>query len=710
MSSSGGKAINWLTDLLDICVVLDESGAPCLEYILVRGSTPKKYESPYFESARIPLNSVRAAGEGQGLYKTAKSLIGSVLSSRLLYVSHAERENDTSQTLDIISSDQITRLEVTHHFQVFKGTLVLRSWTTIKNCSDVTRTVNQLSSLTIGGLSAGTAEWCNSYNVLTANNTWFREAQWQERSLPDVGIDEHGLHALFQGHKATMATFSLSNRGAMTTEGRLPMGGLKRKDDDHTWLWQIEAGGSWRWEIGEWQDSVYLTAGGPTLVDHAWQVNLAPGENFESPPVAICRTDGGIDNAFAAMNEYRRHIVRPHTDYTELPIIFNDYMNCLMGDPDEEKIKALLKPVAHCGADYYVIDAGWYADEVDWWDDVGTWEPSTTRFPSGFKALIDQIRDAGLKPGLWLEPEVIGVRSIAASQLPEDAFFQEKGRRIEERRRYQLDFTHPAVIERLQNIVSRLVEEFGIRYFKFDYNIDVLTGSDGHKGLSTGAAHLAHQRAYLAWIDGLLSRWPGLVIENCASGGQRMEYGMLAVHTLQSTSDQQDPYLYAPVAAAAPTAVLPEQSASWAYPQREWSDEKNAFTVVNSLMGRVHLSGRLDALDSHQLDLVREGMQVYLRIRKTLVLAKPFWPLGLPAWHDDWVSLGMLTADGSVFLAVWRRAGATSKSLSLQGKRNLRRAKVLYPATFETNLNIADEVLEISLPDTPCARLLHLEA
>jgi len=709
-SSTTETIITWNTGAFNLCITLDEGGAPCVEYVKIHGTAPSKPVSPYFSTAKMPLNGIRVAGQGQGLYKTAKSLVGSVLSGRLQYVNHVEREDATSKLLDIVSEDYITGLEVTHHFQVFEGTFVLRSWAEVKNISNTTQTLNQVTSLTIGGLTAGTTDWCHDYTLLTANNSWFRELQWQERSLPDLGIDEIRLHVLEQGHKATMAKFSLSTRGSLTTETHFPMGALRNKNINDTWLWQIEPSGSWRWEIGDWQDGLYLAAGGPTLADHAWQMDLAPGETFTSVPVAICHMDSDLDSAFAAMNQYRRHIIRPHSDYTRLPIIFNDYMNCLMGDPNEEKIKALLKPVQKCGAEYYVIDAGWYADDGDWWDDVGMWEPSSKRFPTGFKALLDTIRSSGLIPGVWLEPEVIGVQSLAAALLPDDAFFQDRGRRVEERCRFQLDFTHSAVRERLHGIIARLVREYGVGYFKFDYNIDVITGSDVHTGLSTGAAHLAHHNAYRAWVDEVLSAHPGLVIENCSSGGQRMEYGMLSVHTLQSTSDQQDPFLYASIAAAAPTAVIPEQSASWAYPQREWDNEKNAFTVVNSLLGRVHLSGRLDALNPQQLELVRDGMKVYCRIRQQLLLAQPFWPLGLPTWNDDWVSLGMLTADGSVLLAVWRRAGATSCKLPLRDKSHLQQAEVLYPASFETQLQVVDGVLDIRLPEIPCARLLHIKA
>lgn len=286
-----------------------------------------------------------------------------------------------------------------------------------------------------------------------------------------------------------------------------------------------------------------------------------------------------------------------------------------MGDPTEEKIHALLDPVRGCAAEYFVIDAGWYADDSNWWDDVGAWEPSQKRFPSGFKALLDGIRAKGLMPGLWLELEVVETRSVVAKQLSSSAAFQQRGQLVEERGRYQLDISQSVVREHLNSVIDRLVYDFGVGYFKFDYNIDVITDADADvtQGVSTGAAHFPHHCAYLQWVKDLLSRHDGLVIENCSSGGQRMDYAMLSVHTLQSTSDQQDPLLYAAIAAACPTAVVSEQGASWAYPQRRWSDETNVVTMINFLRGRVHLSGKLDDLEPAQYELMRQAIQVYRR-------------------------------------------------------------------------------------------------
>ncbi|KAJ5429539.1 Aldolase-type TIM barrel [Penicillium cf. griseofulvum] len=126
----------------------------------------------------------------------------------------------------------------------------------------------------------------------------------------------------------------------------------------------------------------------------------------------------------------------------------------------------------------------------------------------------------------------------------------------------------------IDTVIHNLVVNYGVGYFKFHYNIEVTQGTDVGGPSFSGAAHLEHQRAYLSWVRSLLDRYPTLVIENCSSGGggQRIEYAMLSVHSLQSTSDQQDPELHAVIAAVSPTAVVPEQSATWAYPQPGWSD------------------------------------------------------------------------------------------------------------------------------------------
>ena len=703
--------VKWDTGAVALVIRIEPDGKTFLESLRPSGSSEPKISSKHFEDASLPLVAARLSGFGN-VSKTSKCLIGSHLSEQLVYKKHTTTTAADGQEsrLDVILADEATGIEFTVHYKTFGTVPVVRSSVTALNTSTTDVVLTQLSSFSFGGLTTDAASdsWWNEYTLLTAKNSWFREAQWHEESLVSLGLSDIGVFDTGDGHKASFASHSLSNRGSFSTGTHLPMGLLKRRDLQECFIWQIEHNGSWRWEIGDWKDSVYLTAGGPTQNDHDWEIKLAAGSSFESVPVAISRVSGPPDEAFAVMNDYRRSMRRKHKDNETLPIIFNDYMNCLMGDPTEDKIKALLQPVVNSGAEYFVIDAGWYADDSNWWDDVGLWEPSKKRFPSGFKELLKHIRDSGLRPGVWLEPEVIGVRSVVGQQLPEECFFQHRGSRIVERGRFQLDFTHPFVRERLDGIVDRLVLEYGVCYFKFDYNIEVAFGND--RVQSAGAGQLDHNRTYLQWINGLFDRYPDLVIENCSSGAQRMDYAMLETHPIQSTSDQQDPFLYAAIAAALPTAVTPEQSATWAYPQREWDDETNAFTLINSLLGRIHLSGRLDHMSADQLALVNSAMSVYKDIRGEIATSRAFWPLGLPTWTDDWISLALTTRSRGVLLAVWRRGGSQTRSLSFAQSFSARRnIELLFPKTFEAQTVWSGSSLEVTLPNKRCARLFHLK-
>jgi alpha-galactosidase len=159
-----------------------------------------------------------------------------------------------------------------------------------------------------------------------------------------------------------------------------------------------------------------------------------------------------------------------------------------------------------------------------------------------------------------------------------------------------------------------------------------------------------------------------------------MDYAMLSRMQLQSTSDQQDYRRYPPIAAAAPQSGLPQQSASWAYPQPDMPDEDIAYAMCTGMLGRLYLSGRLDGMRDAQLQSVRDAVRAYQDIRNDLAGVVPLWPLGLPGWSDPWLSLA-LRAGNVTYLAVWRRAGATDTTgLTLEHLRGEQvTVDVLYP-------------------------------
>ena len=348
----------------------------------------------------------------------------------------------------------------------------------------------------------------------------------------------------------------------------------------------------------------YLALLGPTDAEHHWRLVLEPGESFETVPVAIALSLDGFQGAVARLTKYRRAMRRPHEDHQILPVIFNDYLNTLKGNPTTDQLLPLIHAAAKVGVEYFCIDSGWYSEVGDtWWDTVGVWQPSRTRFPNGLTEVLDCIRAEGMIPGLWLEPEVVGVRSPIVNQLPSEAFFSRDGVRVVEQGRYHLDFSPPRV-RAASRRRGRLPCRGSRRRIPQDGLQHQRRTRDRQRERERGCRDVGHNRAFLGWIDEILNRHPNLVLENCASGGMRTDYALLSRFQLQSTSDQSDFLRYPAIAAAAPTAIAPEQAGIWASPQPEWSDDKITFALSSALLCRLHLSGHIDEMSDPQQQLV----------------------------------------------------------------------------------------------------------
>ncbi|MEU5339439.1 glycoside hydrolase family 36 protein [Streptomyces sp. NPDC020766] len=704
------QKVTWGHRALEAEFVTGADGVPRLVRLACPGSQPRSSEvtpvgalvSESGSDAPLHLVELTALGHGSGW--SGPRFTGTALGSRLRYCGHVTEERDGWTRLTVELHDPGTRLTAFVELSSPIGLPVLRSRVRLRNDGEEPLVVQSVSSLLLGALPSP-----DGLDVHRARNDWLAECRWCAEPLRDTVTD---IHVDVHQHDSR-AALTLAGRGSWPTDGHLPMGALTERGGDRAWLWQVESPAGWRWDLGERDHGTYLALNGPMDAEHQWRVRLAPGSELTTVH-GVLALGSGLDDAFGALTSYRRAVRRPHPDHTTLPVVFNDYMNTLMGDPTTEKLLPLIDAAAEAGSEYFCIDSGWYDDGTEgWWDSVGEWLPSSRRFPDGgIQEVLGRIRERGMVPGLWLEPEVVGVRSPVADSLPPDAFFQRDGLRITEQGRHQLDLRHPAARAHLDKTVDRIVGDWGVGYLKLDYNIVVDPGTCAPGDIAPGAGLLGHAEAYLDWLSGVLDRYPGLVIENCASGGMRMDGATLAVAQLQSTSDQQDPLRLPLIAAAAPTAVPPEQGAVWAYPQPGYDDDLITFTLGGALLGRIHLSGHLNRMSERQLALVRDAVTTYKSIRGELAEAVPFWPLGLPGWTDEWLALGMrVPGDSTSYLSVWRRGGEPELQLPvghLAGRRV--HTEILHPShsrTAGTALWDGDG-LRVSLPRTPAVLLIRL--
>jgi len=620
--------------------------------------------------------SLHCTGEDPNDHHGLK-LTGGSPGARLIYLGKKEISTPAGRRLSIYQSDPVLGLDVESIYEAFADLPVVRRSTRVTNRGHKEVGIEYLSSAMLYNL-ASPRGFEQELMIHFAQNTWQAEAQWRAVKPSRAGFIDNG--------NFTISPASFDSVGTWSTQRYLPMGVVENSELGVTWFWQIEHNGTWHWELANTQDkTVYAYVGGPDeLHGHAWK-NLKPGETYVTVPAAIGCVRGGFEEAVDALTRYRRTAcLRPRLDTHKLPVIFNDYMNCLEGDPTTAKELPLIEAAAEAGCEYFVIDAGWYAElSEDWWGSVGAWQPSKTRFPGGLQDVLDRIRAKGMVPGLWLEPEVIGINSPLKNK-PDAWFFQRHGKRVIDHTRYLLDLRNPEVRSYLNSVIDRMVGEYKVGYIKMDYNVDGLEGTE-YQADSPGQGLLEHNRALLSWLDDVLARFPDLTIENCGSGGGRMEYAMLSHLQLQSSSDQEDYRLYPAIEVGESAGVLPEQLAIWSYQLKNGDADAATFNMVNAMLFRIHQSGHLAELSPECFAQVKTGLEIYKdKIRPHIGSSVPYYPLGMPDMTDTIspISLGMRSPQSN-FIAVWRLQGADRVHLPHADPK----MKVLYP----TNLGISVE-------------------
>lgn len=580
-------------------------------------------------------------------------------------------------------ADATAGLVVTSVFEAFPGLSAVRTYTRLSSAHPLP--IEAVSSLNLTVPMRVNCGKIDHSRVFWGDSAWAVENDWRSRPLRDVSVRNRNqvINPGQSSSRFAMSSASTWSTGVHEPAGIVQVEGSRRQSRDFSVMWQIEHNGPWEWEIGEDDPGLHISAFGPEYQDHHWYTELGEGHDFESVPVSFAISAGDWQQSVAEMTLQRRALRAAKArelgrseqfERTQGLVIYNDYMNTLFGDPRLEKELPLVEGAARVGADIFCIDAGWY-DSTDggWWDMVGEWQASTNRFgEAGLKGLADTIRAHGMGLGLWLEPEVIGVKSPLAQSLSDDAFFQRHGVRVCDSGRYLLDFRSPAAREHVTRTVDRLIDDFGAVFFKFDYNTVPGVGTD-LDAESAGAGLLGHCRAYLDWLDDLRRRHPDVMIENCGSGAMRADYAQLQRLDLQSTSDQCDPLIYAAIAAGAGLTILPEQQGNWGYAQQEMDDETAVFTLATGILGRLYLSGFIDRMDEHRLALVRDAVALHRRVLTEQQELVPFWPARLPDFDGDWLVVGLRHPsflpseddDPCDYIIVWRRGGTPSVNVPL---------------------------------------------
>ncbi|MFJ7244266.1 alpha-galactosidase [Kitasatospora sp. NPDC098652] len=301
----------------------------------------------------------------------------------------------------------------------------------------------------------------------------------------------------------------------------------------HGEVWAVHAG----WSGNHVHHAERLPDHGPVLgageLLTAGEVRLAEGESYRSPWVYFAWSSRGLDGLSEQLHRFLRE--RPNHPRTPRPVVLNTW-EAVYFDHRLDKLTALADLAARVGVERFVLDDGWFTGRRDDTAGLGDWTVDRKVWPDGLHPLVDHVRGLGMQAGLWVEPEMVNPDSDLARAHPE-WLLAGPGRPAAPHRHQQvLDLAHPDAYAHLLARLDALVKEYRLDFLKWDHNRDLLEAvHDGAAGVH------AQTLAVYRLLDELRSLHPGLEIESCASGGARVDYGILERTDRVWTSDTIDP-------------------------------------------------------------------------------------------------------------------------------------------------------------------------
>ncbi|KQY41960.1 alpha-galactosidase [Cellulomonas sp. Root137] len=264
------------------------------------------------------------------------------------------------------------------------------------------------------------------------------------------------------------------------------------------------------------------------------EVVLAPGATLTSPEVIGSWGDGLSELAHRFHDEWRRRPAHPRRDR---PVTLNTW-EAVYFDHSLDRLTALADAAASVGVERFVLDDGWFTGRRDDTAGLGDWYVDPTVWPDGLHPLVDHVVARGMEFGLWVEPEMVNPDSDLARRHPDWILRARTTLPPSARQQQVLDLAHDEAYAFIAGRLHALLDEYPIAYLKWDHNRDLLDAGSGPGGV---ARVREHTLALYRLLDELKAAHPGLEIESCASGGARVDLGILARTDRIWTSDNLDP-------------------------------------------------------------------------------------------------------------------------------------------------------------------------
>ncbi|WP_147250886.1 alpha-galactosidase [Arenicella xantha] len=452
-------------------------------------------------------------------------------------------DHGASETLIVSLGDAELNLLVRLHYTIYaEHDLIARS-VEINNqsTSSINITHAMSSSLDLP---------CADYEVLHLHGTWAREMNAQRHAIP---------YGRFVLESATGTSGNVHNpfialMDSTTTEHHGDVIGTALVYSGNFAI-SVERG-----EFG----AVRLTSG-INPFNFAW--NLAPGETFTSPESLHVFSADGLNGMSQVWHRFVREQISPPAFKSQPRPTYLNSWEAAYFDIDEDSVLALADRTKALGLEMLVVDDGWFEGRNDDTTSLGDWFADAKKFPNGIESVAAKVKAKGLKFGLWFEPEMVNPDSQLFRAHPDWIIGVPQRSSSKGRNQLTLDLGRIEVQQYLFDCIDKLLACGDIDYVKWDMNRTM--SEIGSFALDASRQQETAHRYLLgvyALVGRLVAKYPNVLFENCASGGNRFDLGMLSYMAQTWTSDMSEPIGRLPIQNGASYVFPPSVLASYICP------------------------------------------------------------------------------------------------------------------------------------------------
>lgn len=282
----------------------------------------------------------------------------------------------------------------------------------------------------------------------------------------------------------------------------------------------------------------------PAINPYASDYKLRAGETFTTPEFIFTTSSTGVGQASRNLHDWARRY-QVNMGMGDRLSLLNNWENTGF-DFDQKSLAELMKDAKDLGVDMFLLDDGWFANKYPRKDDhagLGDWDVTHSKLPEGIPGLVRDAKAAGVKFGIWLEPEMVNPKSELFEKHPDWVIQQPNRETYYYRNQLVLDISNPKVQDYVFGVVDRIMTENpDVAYFKWDCNSPITNIYSPYHKANQGNTYIDHVRGIYNVMSRIKAKYPNLPMMLCSGGGGRMDYEALKYFTEFWCSDDTDPY------------------------------------------------------------------------------------------------------------------------------------------------------------------------